>query len=204
MIDHFALLGENRRPWIDPELLKKKFLILSAEFHPDRVHGHSAEEMRAAQQRFTEVNQAYNSLRHPKGRLQHLLELELGVKPQQVEQIPPDLMEFFIEVGRLFQQVDKFLAQRAQTSSPLLQVQFFEPSQLWIEKLNELHGRLRARQQSLMAELRTLDLKWVASEKSEPASREGMVQDLEKLYRLFSYYAKWEGQVQERVMQLSL
>ena len=56
MIDCFALLNEARRPWIDPELLKQKFLTLSAEAHPDRVHNASEPEKRAAQQRYTELN----------------------------------------------------------------------------------------------------------------------------------------------------
>src|SRR5439155_11517153 len=41
VVDYFELLGEPRRPWIDPGLLKSKFLHRSAQVHPDRVHDES-------------------------------------------------------------------------------------------------------------------------------------------------------------------
>jgi len=204
MIDYFALLGEDRRPWIDADLLKKRFLALSGEAHPDRVHGGSSEERLSAQHHYAELNAAYNSLRHPKERLQHLLELETGAKPQQVQQIPADLTEFFFEVGRLFQQVDKFLAEKAKTSSPLLLVQLFEAGQLWTEKLNALQQRLRMRQQDSTENLKALDRQWAAQEKGDTAARRNVLQELERLYRLFGYYARWEAQIQERIVQLSL
>ena len=204
MIDYFALLGEDRRAWIDPDLLKRRFLALSGAIHPDRVHGRSAEERVSAQHRYAELNGAYNSLRHPKERLQHLLELETGVKPQQIQQIPADLTEFFIEVGRLFQQVDKFLAEKAKTSSPLLQVQLFEAGQLWTEKLNALQQRLKTRQHDSTENLKTLDQQWAAQEKGDTDARRNVLQELERLYRLFGYFTRWEAQIQERIVQLSL
>ena len=82
MIDYFTLLNEPRRPWLDAELLKQKFLALSATVHPDRVHNLGEAERAAAQERYTELNTAYNCLREPKERLQHLLQLELGALPR--------------------------------------------------------------------------------------------------------------------------
>ncbi len=99
MNDCFALFDERRRPWIDPDLLKQKFLARSAEFHPDRVHSASTQERRAAQERYTELNTAYNCLRDPKERLAHLLELERGAKPTQVQDIPSGLMSLSLEPG---------------------------------------------------------------------------------------------------------
>ena len=58
MTDYFALLNEPRRPWLDPEPLKDKFLALSATVHPDRVHNLGAAERAAAQERYTELNAA--------------------------------------------------------------------------------------------------------------------------------------------------
>ena len=48
MTDHFALLDEPRRPWIDADLLKEKFLALSSRVHPDRVHNAPAPERKDA------------------------------------------------------------------------------------------------------------------------------------------------------------
>jgi DnaJ-domain-containing protein 1 len=199
MTDYFSVLAEPRRPWLDPESLKKKFTTLSAAVHPDRVHNSGEEEKNAAQRRYTELNQAYQHLRNPKERLQHLIELETGTKPQQVQQVPTDLMEFFFQVGRLFKQTDSFLAEKAKTSSPLLQVQLFETAQDWTEKLNALQRQLNSRQERLVAELKELDERWV-----DVTSRSLMLGRLEELYRLFSYFARWQSQIQEKVVQLSL
>src|SRR5436309_5157524 len=101
MTDYFALLGEPRRPWLDPEKLKAKFLALSAEIHPDRFHSAPAAEKQATHERFPRLNAAYQVLREPKDRLRHLLELELSAKPAEVQQTSPGAMELFMEVGRL-------------------------------------------------------------------------------------------------------
>src|ERR1700722_13850489 len=106
MNDNFALFNEPRRPWIDPDLLKEKFLALSAQFHPDRVHQSSEPERRAASERFAEINAAYNCLREPKDRLRHLLELELGRKPADIQRVPAEMMDSMFEVGQLCRQVD--------------------------------------------------------------------------------------------------
>jgi DnaJ-domain-containing protein 1 len=204
MIDYFVLLGEERRPYLDPDLVRKKFLALSGEAHPDRVHGSSTETKNRAQERYAEVNQAYNHLRHPKERLQHLLELETGAKPEQIQRIPAHLMEFFVQVGQLFKQTDAFLAEKSRTTSPLLQVQLFETGQAWVEKLNLLQQQLKVRQQGLLEELRTLDVQWIAQKESDRPSRVDMLGRLEESYQLFSYYTKWESQIQGRIVQLSL
>jgi hypothetical protein len=49
--------------------------------------------------------------------------------------------------------------------------------------------------------LKRLDAKWV---EGDPQARGSVLDELEKLYRLFSYFNRWGGQIQERVVQLSL
>jgi hypothetical protein len=61
--------------------------------------------------------------------------------------------------------------------------------------------KLRALSERLFAELKSLDAKWMAG---DPQARGGLLNELEKLYRLFSYFNRWGGQIQERVVQLSL
>ena len=69
MTDYFALFDEPRRPWLDTDSLKAKFLALSAQAHPDRVHGAAETDKLAANHRYTELNAAYNCLREPRDRL---------------------------------------------------------------------------------------------------------------------------------------
>ena len=78
MTDYFALLNEPRRPWIDSEALKARFLVLTAEAHPDRVHNALPAKKKSAHERYTELNTAYLCLREPRESLRHLLELERG------------------------------------------------------------------------------------------------------------------------------
>ena len=76
MADYFALLNEPRRPLLDADLLKQKFLALASDAHPDRAHNASESEKAEVTQRYAQLNAAYNCLAEPKLRLLHLLELE--------------------------------------------------------------------------------------------------------------------------------
>ena len=124
MSDAFALLNEPRRPWLDAEALKQKVLPLSSAVHPDRFHSAPEAERQQATTRYTELNAAYNTLREPKERLLHLLELE-AAKPKDVQRIPPGTMDLFVEVGQLCRDVDAFIVEQAKVTSPLLKVQMF-------------------------------------------------------------------------------
>ena len=197
-MDCFAILEEPRRPWLDPEALKEKFLARSAALHPDRA-GSEAERRRANEQ-FAELNQAYQRLRDPKERLQHLLELETGAPPAQVQRVPAELMDLAMKVGQICNQADGFLEEKAGTTSPLLQVGLLERSEEWTEKLGRLRGEIERRRGELEGEVRSLDHKWASGSSDGHAS---LLSELEALYRLVSYYSRWSGQVQERITRLS-
>ena len=198
MTDCFALLEQARRPWLDSDLLKKKFFELSARFHPDRVHNASESEKAAAHQRYTEINGAYNCLRNPKDRLRHLLELERGSRPADLQQIPPELMNLFMEVSRACRDADAFLVEKGKVSSPLLKVQMFERSQSWVEKLTVVQRTLNDWHEVLVADLKANDAQW-----SSPPDRARVLERLDSLYRLFSYCNRWSAQVQECIARLS-
>ena len=199
MTDYFALLNEPRRPWLDAETLKQKFLTLSATVHPDRVHHLGEAERAAAQDRYTELNTAYNCLREPKERLQHLLQLELGAQRKDIQRIPSDLMDLSLEVGKACREADTFLAEKAAVTSPLLQVTFFERGQEFADKLQAIRQRVNSLNDKLNEELQKSDAEW----QSDAAARSALLQRLEEMYKLFSYFARWSGQLQERVVRLS-
>src|ERR1700751_885514 len=134
MKDCFALLNEPRRPWLEPQALKQKFLALSGPLHPERVHGAGETQKREAQQHYAELNAAYNRLRDPKDRLLHLLELELGARPKDVKQIPSELIPLFSEINQVCREADALLAKKSNTTSPLLKVELFEGGQESTEK----------------------------------------------------------------------
>jgi curved DNA-binding protein CbpA len=201
MTDNFALLNEPRRPWLDAESLKQKFLALSANAHPDKIHSASESEKSVAAKQFTELNAAYNCLLEPKSRLLHLLELELGAKPKDIQQIPAALADLFAEIAAVCHKADVFLAEKSKVTSPLLQVQSFERAQDWIEQLNLFQRKLNLLREELMGGLKSLDGKWI---ENNLESRGELLKKLEELYRLFGYFNRWNNQIQERVVQLTL
>src|SRR5471030_2968047 len=116
MSDYFALLNEPRRPWLDADSLKQKFLALSTNAHPDKIHSAGESEKSAAGKQFAELNAAYNCLLEPKLRLLHLLELELGAKPKDIQQIPSALADLFAEVANACLSADVFLAEKSKVT----------------------------------------------------------------------------------------
>jgi DnaJ-domain-containing protein 1 len=195
-MDYFALLAEPRRPWLDAEALKSKFHTLSAEVHPDRVHEAVPAEKLAAQQRYTELNAAYQCLREPRSRIRHLLELELGTKPSDLTNIPEDLMNLFFAVGKQLRETDALLTEKAAATSPLLQVELFERAQAAMGPLQELQEQIVARRDLLLAQLKAVDADWDRGEHKLTA-------ELLTIWRWLSFYDRWLGQLHERVAQLS-
>jgi DnaJ-domain-containing protein 1 len=201
MTDNFALLNEPRRPWLDADLLKQKFLTLASVTHPDRAHHAGESEKAEVAARYAELNAAFNLLAEPKLRLLHLLELELGTKPKDIQQIPAALADLFAEVANSCRSADGFLAEKSQATSPLVQVQLFERGQDWVEKLNGLQHKLNELREQLTGELKSLDARWISA---DAGARREMLPKLEELYRLFGYFNRWNNQIQERIVQLSL
>jgi curved DNA-binding protein CbpA len=206
MTDYFSLLDEPRRPWVDPAPLKARFLARSAELHPDRVHGGNEAEKAAATAQFAALNAAHNCLRDPKDRLAHLLELELGAKPRDVQRIPPGTSDLFVEVGQVCRDTDAFLAERARATAPMLRAQLFARGLDWADKLTALQQRIHARREELLAELRGLNPAWEAAPAIGAEDRRGALplERLEQLYRVLSYISRWSEQLQERLVQLAL
>ena len=201
MTDNFALLNEPRRPWLDAGLLKQKFLALASDAHPDRVHNSGESEKAEVTKRYAQLNAAYNCLAEPKSRLLHLLELELGAKPKDIQQIPAALADLFAEVANNCRNVDGFLAEKTKATSPLVQVQLFERGQDWVGKLNVLQKKLNDLRENLNGKLKSLDAQWISA---DTAARREILPKLEELYRLFGYFNRWSNQIQERAVQLSL
>jgi hypothetical protein len=201
MTDYFALLDEPRRPWLEAAGLKEKFLARSATAHPDKVAAGDGTARAAAAISFAELNAAHSCLAEPKSRLLHLLELELDAKPKDIQQIPSALADLFAEVSTTCREADGFLAGKGNFNSPLLQVQWFERSQEWIEKLNALQQKLNGLHARLIAELKAVDEAWMGA---PGADQRKLLPRLEELYRLFSYFNRWNRQIQERVVQLMI
>ncbi len=199
MTDYFKLLEQPRRPWLDAEALKQAFLALSAQAHPDRVHNAPEPERQAAGRRYTELNAAYQCLREPKERLRHLLELESGARPADIQQVPAELTEPFFEIGRLCREADALIAEKAKTTSPVLRARLFERGAESLERLAARQQDIGVRREELTAELKAMNAAWESGEAGARAS----LKRLEEIRRLLGYFSRWSEQIQERMMQLT-
>jgi DnaJ-domain-containing protein 1 len=206
MSDYFALLDEPRRPWLDVDALKARFHQLSTGVHPDRFHNAPEAEKSRASQRYADLNTAFQCLSEPKERLHHLLTLEQGAKPRDVQRIPPGTMDLFMEVGQLCRDADAFLAERARVTSPLLKVRLFQRGMEWTDQLNALQQTVHAERTRLSAELLAMNRAWETAPAPGTPERAAALplERLEQIYRIFSYVARWTEQIQERTVQLAM
>ncbi len=206
VIDCFALFQVPRCPWLDPDSLKSKFIAYSSEWHPDRFHTAPEPERITAQQRYTQLNAAYQCLREPKERLRHLLELELDAKLKDTQRVGADIMDLFMEVGELCRSIDAFLVEKSKVTAPLLKVQCFERGMQWTDTLNALRQKILVRHVELEGELAGLNSVWESAPAWGTETRRAALplERLEQIYRDVSYVTRWKGQLEERLVQLSL
>ena len=190
-MDYFALLEQPRLPWLDADALKAKFLALSAQAHPDRA---DSADKDTATRRAADLNAAYNCLREPKDRLAHLIELETGLRPDDVQENPAALVDLFFAIAPVFQSADKFLKERARATSPLAKAQLFADGMEWTDQLMRLQSQINSRRETLDAELRELNRAWPSSRPLAQAAA---------LHRQFSFLKRWTEQTQERIARLA-
>jgi curved DNA-binding protein CbpA len=206
MTDYFALLGQTRLPWIDPDESKAAFLARSGQVHPDRFHNAPEEERCAANAAYVELNTAHQRLRESKDRLLHLLELELGRKPEEIQNVPAEALEMFMKVGKLCRDVDAFRAERARASSPILQAQLYERALDWTDQLQSMQQSIASQRLVLETRLKTMNALWESAPVPGEPARSGSLPltELEQLYRQFGFLARWSGQLQDRLVSLAL
>lgn len=74
-MNYFAILSLEPSFDLAPAALESAYFAAQRQYHPDRSAGKSAEEKLRAAQKSSDVNEAYNTLKQPLTRAQHLLAL---------------------------------------------------------------------------------------------------------------------------------
>ncbi len=105
-LDHFALFGIPRRFDLDPALLRRQFLRLSREIHPDRLTA-SASGPAVALRLSAQANHAFEVLSSPLLRAEYLLELAGGRSAAEDKSAPPDLLQ---ETLQLREEIDEAIS----------------------------------------------------------------------------------------------
>jgi hypothetical protein len=178
MTDYFALLQEERRPWLDPEKLKEKYFALSRVAAPDAP-----------------MNEAYRVLSDPKLRLHLLLTLE-GADLTAGRPVPPSVADLFWNTGAVLREAERWLLQNSGTTTALRRsLQEAKRGKL-LGKIGRLNDQLRATYESQLEQLRQLDITWRASPND--------IQRLVELYDSIAYLTRLLGQTAEKRFQLDV
>ena len=194
--DFFALLGEERRPWLDPERIKDTFHRLSRTVHPDQQNG-SPMEAGVADTDFARLNQAQTALRDPKARLRHLLEIEYPqIRLSGPADVPATLADLFAPVHGLLQEIDAFLARKAGAPSSLAKALLARDEFALCEKVEARLAALGSLHAAALEELRTFDAQW----SPRPTDASARLHDF---YQRFAYLTRWTDQLRERLFQFA-
>lgn len=89
MQDYFHRLGLPRRFVLDASELERAYLAHSRAVHPDYHLTGSSGDLNASLELSATVNEAYNTLRDPFTRAEHLLALAGGPSAAEQKQMPP-------------------------------------------------------------------------------------------------------------------
>ena len=190
MANHFARFGFEPRPWLEPELVKQRFLELSAATHPDKA---SVEEKSASEKNFQELNEAYQILRNTRSRVLHVLELSGEPKQEHVQNVPADALEFFAEVARVTKEADNLIKEKSLATSPMLQVQLMERALDQTSAIQSLQEKLRERVGAIEVRLRDGNRAW-----NQPADR-AAIEMLRESAAALGFLDRWMAQLQERI-----
>jgi len=203
MADHFARLNFPRRPWLDSEQLQQRFHDLSVDAHPDQSHTDDPQAKAENQNTFTEINAAYQCLSNAKCRVRHLIELELGKAPDNVQSIPSEMTDWFMEIGAICRKVDAFLTKKEKQDSPMLQAALMMEGVALNDEVSALHSRLQEELAKLDAELCELCPAWeVLDGRAGDREKELPLGKLEALGQRLSFWTKWSTQLGERSSRL--
>jgi curved DNA-binding protein CbpA len=187
MPDHFAILAQPRRPWLEDAVLKEAFHRATAQQHPD-VAGGSGEQASA-------LNAAYAVLRDPATRLRHLLDLEWPGDASAVAGIAPELADLFGKIAALRQTGAVLAKAEAAAQSPLARALLAGDQATHRRNLESMLAALASAEAAAQDDLHAIDTGWASR---DDATRE----QLSALQQRFAYLAKWQAQLREDLFRL--
>lgn len=187
MPDHFAVLAQPCRPWLDEDALKDAFHRATAQQHPD-VTGGSGDGSSA-------LNAAYAVLRDPAARLRHLLELEWPGAPTAVAGIAPELADLFGKIAVLRQTGAALAKKEAAAQTPLARALLVGDQATHRQELETIRAALTIAEAAAQEELRAIDSHWEARDEAARSA-------LAALQQRFAFLAKWQAQLREDLFRL--
>lgn len=187
MPDHFAILDQPRRPWLDDAALKDAFHRATALQHPD-VAGGSGEEAAA-------LNAAYTVLRDPAARLRHLLELEWPEVASAPAGIASELGDLFGKIAALRQAGAALAKKETAAQSPLARALLAGERAGQKSALGGVLAALADGEDAAREELRSIDANWDTRDKTTHAA-------LIALQQRLAFLAKWQAYLREDLFRM--
>ena len=101
MQNHFELFGLSAAFGLETEVLERSYREIQSRVHPDRFAHAGDAERRASLQWTTRVNEAFQTLKNPVTRAQHLLALRgVDVAFETNTAMPPEFLMHQMELRR--------------------------------------------------------------------------------------------------------
>ena len=180
----FRVLGLPERASLSTEEVKARFQELSRTHHPDQQND-SAEKSND----FAEINQAYQALSSPAGRLKACLQTRHGDAFELKGSLSEGLLNLFTGIGSALQTADTFLAKKSKATT------------LLAEAL--LAPELLATQQALGQAMHSVNDRLSEAETRIPEmDSEKDLEEASALCRELIYLEKWQSQIQSRFHEL--
>ena len=188
MTDHFAILDQPRRPWLDAAALKDAFHQHSTALHPDVPGtGDTAQ--------FVALSGAYSVLREPVSRLRHLLELCAPSALAGTSSPPPELSDLFMQIAGARHRLSALLTRRNAATSPLTRALLAGEETALRHELHAALAQLESAEAHALAEVRILDATWRETDAEA-------VRALALHFHHLAYLARWLAQTREALFTL--
>ena len=114
-------------------------------------------------------------------------------------------MDDFMRIGELLRQIDRFLMERDQVTSPMVKVQMFARGQEWTDKISDWQKVLNEARDKLLIRLEGMNPLWNSAPATGSPGRMAALPmaELEAIYQVFGFLAKWQNELRERMVRLA-
>lgn len=197
-MDAFALFEEKRLPFLDCDKLKEKFLAFTEKNHPDKFR--SSGKYQEAEEKFSQMHEAYRILSQPKLRLAHLLELEFGISQNEINEVKAifkdkkDAMDLSWKIGELCQAIDALKNKEKKLTNALSQALLAAEKNNLLKQFQTLKGEVENRLENLENQCRLLSDHWETTKINE--------QRIKEIYHAIAFASRGAQQLDERLVSL--
>ncbi len=200
--DFFQLFGLPFQPCVDEKLLKEVYLKLSSSLHPDKTSDASSVEPGHPDPAL--INEAHRILSHAPSRLKHFLTILDGSAPGNLKQVPQEIGDLFMEVGGLLQKLDSVIKEKpAEDASELSRVLFLKKSMVSRQQTEAMLDKIQSGIHSLQLKLDSINQLWSRESSNGDVSSE-LTDQLTQIYHEWTFLDRWQSQLRERLLELTV